>query len=67
MTSKYIFRHKYTTARFSCDAETDQEAIMTLGRLCQTVMDWTMRKYRPSKNKRKKLKRQNENSSGMVS
>ena len=64
MNSKYIFRHKYNNARFSCDAETDQEAIMTLGKLCQTVMDWTMRKYRPSKSKRKKLKKQNEKDYG---
>jgi hypothetical protein len=54
--SKYIFQHRATKARLSFEAESDQEAIMTLGRLCQTVMDWDMRKFRLSKNKRKKLK-----------
>lgn len=60
MKYKYIFKHRATQAGLSCEAETDQEAIMILGRLCQTVMDWDMKKYRPSKNKRKKLKKQSE-------
>ena len=57
MKYKYIFLHKATGVKLVCSAESDQEAIMLLGKLCQTVMDWQMRKYRPSKNQRKKLKR----------
>ncbi len=57
-SSRYIFEHKATKARLSFESDSDQEAIMTLGKLCQTVMDWKMRKFRPCKNKRKKLKKQ---------
>jgi hypothetical protein len=30
---------------------------MKLGKLCQTVMDWRMRKYNISKTRKKKLKK----------
>ncbi len=51
---KYVFKHKIITAKLAFEAESDQEAIVILGRLCQTVMDWDMRKFRLSKNQRKK-------------
>lgn len=56
-TARYVFEHKYTKARLSFESDSDQEAIMTLGKLCQTVMDWRMRKYNISKTRKKKLKK----------
>jgi hypothetical protein len=52
--SRYIFLHKGTKAKLEFEAETDHEAIMTLGKLCQTVMDWTMKKHGISKSKKLK-------------
>ena len=60
-SSKYLFQHKPTGAKLSFEADNDQAAIMTLGKLCQTVMDWDMKKFRLSKTKRKKLKRNESN------
>lgn len=51
--SKYIFKHRLTKAKLTCIAENDQQAIITLGKLCQTVMDWDMRKYKRNKKVKK--------------
>jgi hypothetical protein len=60
---KYIFTHRSTKARLICVAENPQKAIIILGKLCQTVMDWDMRtyKYRPGKKVRKKIKKLKDN------
>ncbi len=58
---KYIFRHRYTKAKLICISESDQKAILTLGTLCQTVMDWDMRKYKSKSSKKKKLKKLKDN------